>query len=364
MFDDNMYWLPLAQVDESEEFIGNPSQFNHFFPRATFGMQFRPPSGCPNYIATINVRHIPTMPTVNPIEMQSSVDVRAIFIPQRRTHSNNLQSLSNRSQSSSSTWQVHEPWWTHRSHRLWPDWGLREVESHRLGWPKEAPTARTVSGSQLQKKCQTSGKTSAVCENMRKYVKIWEIKRCTSCGASITSLLLTIKLTCEWVLQQFMQEQSDSNETWGTQSFTSQYWTPTLWLSKWLSALHLKDISQKILWQVLSHFATEMLATDPLHSNHWVDNFRHYDYHILSLGPLASVGDDFVLLNWENKKTQLKIAVSPSLHRCHGCCLWCLHPKALGIFEMVWKPVNTCSPKCKDKSEEDETEAPIFAFFL
>ena len=159
---------------------------------------------------------------------------------------------------------------------------------------------------------------------MRKYVKIWEIKRCTSCGASITSLLLTIKPTCEWVLQQFMQEESDSNETWGTESFTSQYSIPTLWLSKWLSFLHLKDISQEILWQVLSHFATEMLATDPLHSNHWVDNFRHYDYHILSLGPLASVGDDFVLLNWENKKRSSKLpSLLPSIDATVVACDVC-----------------------------------------
>ena len=175
---------------------------------------------------------------------------------------------------------------------------------------------------------QVVRKTSAVCEKMRKYVKTWEIKRCTSCGASITSLLLTIKPTCEWVLQQFMQEESDSNETWGTKSFTSQYWTPTLWLSKWLSALHLKDISQEILWQVLSHFATEMLATDPLHSNHWVDNFRHYDYHILSLGPLASVGDDFVLLNWENKKRSSKLpSLLPSIDATVVACDVCIQKR-------------------------------------
>ena len=109
MFDDNMYWLPLAQVDESEEFIGNPSQFNHFFSEGNLWdaipTTFRMSKLHRNYQRSTH----PTMSTVNPIEMQSSVDVRAIFIPQRRTHirTHTLQSLSNRSQSSSSTWQVH-----------------------------------------------------------------------------------------------------------------------------------------------------------------------------------------------------------------------------------------------------------------
>lgn len=82
MFDDNMYWLPLAQVDESEEFIGNPSQFNHFFSEGNLWdaipTTFRMSKLHRNYQRSTH----PTMSTVNPVEMQSSVDVRAIFIPQ------------------------------------------------------------------------------------------------------------------------------------------------------------------------------------------------------------------------------------------------------------------------------------------
>ena len=110
-----------------------------------------------------------------------------------------------------------------------------------------------------------------------------------------------------------------------------------LWLSKGLSALHLKDISQEILWQVLWHFAREMLETDPLHSSSWRLQTLWLSHTIAGSGSTCFTG-------WcsSTKKTtqNWRLSFPPSMPRLLPViCNSQSSPKSVGH---LWHGLETC----------------------